>query len=407
MPRETETADEDGDAAASSGESPASDGRRAAVAGAGGGSGDARDASDALPVLRVVEPNLAGPSGHYAEFIRALAARSGGFFDRLELLAHRGAADFLPTLSGEVAVAAAPDGPRREMGAIRAALHDRRPTLVLTATARHALAADRGGLVPARALSHLALFVHWPLARPASRLALAMAARARREALFLAPTRGVRAALEEAGCERVRQVAYPATRAPGAPMRRPFRHLLMAGAARINKGLDVVAELAERYARELRDIPLLVQVSPKHVTRHGAREGLMVDRLLAARYDGLVADPKAPDRDEYASRFAGALVVAPYERAKFADGVSGVVLDALLHGAPVVATEGTWAGDVVERFGAGIALRERTGAALATAVDRILGRWDRFAAAAAEASEALAEEHDPRRLARILATQAG
>ena len=425
MPRETETADEDGHSAGRPGRSDAGTGDRggagpsaagatanarvadARVADADDGADGGDDRAATLPILQVVEPNLAGPSGHYAEFIRALAARAGGFFDRFDLLAHPKAGAFLPTLSGEATVRVADCAPRREMSAIRAALRAGRPTLVLTATARHALAADRGGLVSARDLSHLALFVHWPLARPASRLALAMAARARRESLFLAPTRGVRAALEEAGCARVRQVAYPATRAPDAPMRRPFRHLLMAGAARINKGLDVVAELAERYARELRDLPLLVQVSPKHVTRHGAREGIAVDRLLAARYDGLRADPKAPDRDEYAARFAGALVLAPYERAKFADGVSGVVLDALLHGAPVVATEGTWAGDVVERFGAGIALRERTGDALATAVDRILGRWDRFAAAAAEASDALAEEHDPRRLARILATQAG
>jgi len=42
----------------------------------------------------------------------------------------------------------------------------------------------------------------------------------------------------------------------------------MAGAARLNKGIDLVAGLAERYAREGRDIPLFVQVSPKHVTRH-------------------------------------------------------------------------------------------------------------------------------------------
>ncbi|MEY3022728.1 MAG: hypothetical protein RIS86_1926 [Planctomycetota bacterium] len=354
----------------------------------------------------MVEPNLAGPSGHYAEFVRALAARAGGLLGGIDVLAHPGGAGFLASLSGEVAVRAAKDAPRGEMRAIRRALREGRPTLVLTATATHALAADRGGLLSAEALRRLALFVHWPLVRPSSRLALAMAVRARRESLFLAPTRGVRAALEEAGCARVRQVAYPATRAPDAPMRRPFRHLLMAGAARINKGIDLVAGLAERLAADGRTLPLLVQVSPKHVTRHGAREGLAVDRLLAARYEGLVADPAAPDRAAYAGRFAGALVLAPYERAKFADGVSGVVLDALLHGAPVIATEGTWAGDVVERFDAGVVLRERTESALESAVDRVLDRWDRFAAAAAVASDALAEEHDPRRLARILAMQA-
>ena len=128
-----------------------------------------------------------------------------------------------------------------------------------------------------------------------------------------------------------------------------------------------------------------------------------VARLLAAGYRGLVADPKAPDRAEYAARFEGALVLAPYERAKFANGVSGVVLDALLHGAPVVATSGTWAGDVVDRFDAGIVLRDRTAAQLADAVERILGRWDRYAQNAAKASEALATEHDPRALARVIA----
>ena len=92
--------------------------------------------------------------------------------------------------------------------------------------------------------------------------------------------------------------------------------LLMAGAARINKGLDVIAGLAELLARDARlaaaegvsstnellaEPPLLVQVSPKHVgktghDRHGAREDAVVARLLAANYRGLVADPKAPDR---------------------------------------------------------------------------------------------------------------
>jgi len=33
----------------------------------------------------------------------------------------------------------------------------------------------------------------------------------------------------------------------------------------------------------------------------------------------------------------------------------------------------------------------------------VLGRWDRYAQNAARASDALAAEHDPRRLARVIA----
>jgi hypothetical protein len=378
-----------------------------------------------LPILRVIEPNLAGPSGHYAEFVRALAVRSGGVFQSIEVVGAAGAESFLPTLAGEVPVQSVPlpKGPCAELRAIRASVAAGRRTLVLTATALHALLVDRAALVGREGIGRVSLFVHWPLVKPADRLALLLAGRAREDLLFVVPTRGVREALLEAECDHVAQVAYPATRREGVRLRAPFRHLLMAGAARINKGLDVIAGLAELLARDGRlaalegapmpddarfaTPPLLVQVSPKHAGvaggRHGSREDAVVARLLAARYPGLVADPKAPDRAEYAERFEGALVLAPYERAKFADGVSGVVLDALLHGAPVVATEGTWAGDVVERFEAGIAIRERTPEALRSAIARILGRWDRYAARAAAASEALAAEHDPRALARVIA----
>ena len=386
----------------------------------------AERSNNVLPTLRVIEPNLAGPSGHYAEFIRALAARSDGIFRAIEVVAAPRASSFLASLGSAVPVEAValPSGPLAELRAIRASLQAGRRTLVLTATALHALAADRGAFLSRSKLGALSMFVHWPLAKPRDRFSLTLAACVRAESLFLVPTSGVRASLLEADCDHVAQIAYPATRAESVRLQAPFKHLLMAGAARINKGLDVIAGLAELLARDARlaaaegvsstnellaEPPLLVQVSPKHVgktgrDRHGAREDAVVARLLAANYRGLVADPKAPDRDEYAKRFEGALVLAPYERAKFADGVSGVVLDALLHGAPVVATSGTWAGDVVERFDAGVAIRDRTPEALRAAVARVLGRWDLYVANAAKASEVLAAEHDPRALALAIAS---
>ncbi|MFZ9880111.1 MAG: hypothetical protein ACO3QC_01740 [Phycisphaerales bacterium] len=359
-----------------------------------------------LTILRVVEPRLVGPSGHYAEFVRALSTRADGVFGAIEVVAPRAAAGFVPSLSAAVAVSHVPmpSGPLAELRAVRAGLREGRHMLVLTANPSHALLAGRLGFLSDDELARLALFVHWPLARPAQQLALALAGRPRTQSLFLAPTKGVLAPLADADCAHARLTGYPATRSAGAPARVPFRHLLMAGAARLNKGLDLVAGLAERYAKEGRDVPLLVQVSPKHVTRHGSREDEVIARLLGAGYAGLVADPKAPDRAEYAARFAGAIVLAPYDREKFVSGVSGIVLDALLHGAPCIATAGTWAGDAVARFGAGEVLEERSEAALARAVDRVRARWDRYRDAAAAASDALAVEHDPRGLARLIAS---
>ena len=42
--------------------------------------------------LLVIEPNLRDPSGHYAEFVRALGARAGG--EGIEVFAHPGARSF-------------------------------------------------------------------------------------------------------------------------------------------------------------------------------------------------------------------------------------------------------------------------------------------------------------------------
>jgi glycosyltransferase involved in cell wall biosynthesis len=364
-------------------------------------------------VLRVVEPNLAGPSGHYAEFVRALAARAEGVFESIEVVGAPTGAAYIPSLGSAVPVVACtpPRGPLAETRAIADGVRRGRAVLVLTANASHALCADRLALLPAESLARVSFFVHWPLSKPSARLSLALAGRVRARSQFIAPTAGVAAPLSDAGCAHVSTVGYPAIPSAGAPMCAPFRHLLMAGAARLNKGLDLVAGLAEILAREDRDLPLLVQVSPKHAKaarggKHGSREDAVVARLLGAGYRGLVADPKAPDRAEYAGRYAGALVLAPYDRAKFASGVSGIVLDALLHGAPVIATQGTWAGEVVERFDAGIVLRERSEQALARAVDRVLGRWDHYARNAARAAGELAREHDPRRLCTIVAAHA-
>ena len=142
--------------------------------------------------------------------------------------------------------------------------------------------------------------------------------------------------------------------------------------------------------------------SQKHADRHGRREGDVVRALIASGYCGLQGDETIPDRAAYLSRFAGALVLAPYAREQFASQVSGIVLDALLHGAPVIATAGTWPGAQVERFGAGETIAERTPEALAKAIDRVFSDWDGYSRRACEAAGVLAKEHDPANLLRVL-----
>lgn len=355
--------------------------------------------------LLIIEPNLRSPSGHYVDFVRAVGSRAGSV--EIEVFAHPEADGMLASIPGvRISMARPRVGERlAEWRTLFRAVLEDRPFLVLTADGRHAaaisLSAARTGCLP----NNARLFFHRPPTTLRDKCFLPLAGLARTHALAITPTEMVADALRATGWQRVVCVPYPVVAEKTPPEPGPFSHLLMAGAARLNKGLDIIAALAVQWAAERRTIPLFVQVSKKHAAKHGHREGAVVETLLTSAYLGLHTDDAAPDRPEYLARFRGALVLAPYAREQFACQVSGIVLDALLHGAPVIATRGTWSGDQVERFGAGVTIAERTPAALAEAIDKVLANWPAYAANACSAARTLAQEHDPRRLLEVLSME--
>lgn len=352
--------------------------------------------------LLVIEPNLRNSSGHYADFVRAIGSRAEG--NELEVYAHPDADNILAKMSGVRVCSREPRVGRylAEWLTIFRAVREDQPFLVLTADGRHAaavsLSAVRNGCMPI----HARLFFHRPPTTMRDKCFLPFAGLARTHALAITPTEMVADALRASGWQRVICVPYPvlAEKTPPEPV--PFSHLLMAGAARLNKGLDIIASLAVQWATERRTIPLFVQVSKKRKAKHGRNEAGIVETLLSSEYAGLITDETPPGRPEYLKRFTGALVLAPYAREQFASQVSGIVLDALLHGAPVIATQGTWPGDQVERFNAGVTISERTPAALAEAIDKVLADWPTYSDKACAAAKILAQEHDPVHLLRVL-----
>lgn len=352
--------------------------------------------------LLIIEPNLRSPSGHYADFVRAVGSCAVNV--ELEVFAHPAADDMLKKMPGVRIATAKPRVGKSlaEWNTIFRAVREKQPFLVLTADGRHAaavsIAATRAGCVP----DYAQLFFHRPPTTMRDKCFLPFAGMARTHALAITPTEMVADALRETGWKRVVCVPYPVLAEKIPPQPVPFSHLLMAGAARLNKGLDIIAALAVQWAVERRTIPMFIQVSKKHAAKHGHREAGVVETLLSSGYAGLVTDETPPGRSEYLKRFTGALVLAPYAREQFASQVSGIVLDALLHGAPVIATKGTWSGEQVERFGSGLTISERTPAALAEAIDKVLADWPAFSAKACAAAKALAQEHDPIHLLRVL-----
>ncbi len=145
-------------------------------------------------------------------------------------------------------------------------------------------------------------------------------------------------------------------------------------------------------------IPIVVQASQSG--REAAEPDLAaaIGRLQASGYPGLSICSETLDPAAYRELFEGGVVIQPYRAEDFRDRVSGVTLDALGAGCPVVVTAQTWMAAVAERFDAGVATADLSGRGLLAAVETVLADRDRYAAGARTAARELRTQHSARRL---------
>ena len=121
-----------------------------------------------LPTLRIIEPNLRGPSGHYAEFVRAVSNRSAGVIANIDIAASTQALEQCD-LGPHTTVRGAFHGHkwREEVSELRNALRSSDPFLILTARPATALALEvlaRGAnATDPKALQRARLYFHWCL----------------------------------------------------------------------------------------------------------------------------------------------------------------------------------------------------------------------------------------------------
>lgn len=145
--------------------------------------------------------------------------------------------------------------------------------------------------------------------------------------------------------------------------------LFAAGNARREKGFGDLLQAAALVESELRAGRLSL-----HAQCHSA------DASCAEILRGFNAPPGVLlidgglDGDRYAAAIAGAdVIVLPYHLDHYALRTSGVFCEARCAGRPVLATEGSWAGDRVRREGGGWLVPERNPQALAAAMVRAAG----------------------------------
>jgi glycosyltransferase involved in cell wall biosynthesis len=353
--------------------------------------------------LHVVEPTLADDVGHCLSFSASLCAAAAG--RPVTLWVRRGAV--LPPFPPWVTVERHFNRRLRKLQGLllyRRLLASPGRILVATATRLDLLLlrwAAWGRPIPA---GKVALYVHWFRDSPSKRRTIRKQARCQPGLTVLAPTSSVVEVFRSCGVPRVELVPYPITPIPPgspAPVPAAFRHVLFAGAPRQDKGFGRFVDLLAALAQDPAPLPVALQrAAGRGCYQEASRRDL--GRLDALHYPRLTTLPDPLPAAGYAAQFQGAICVQPYVPAEFQDRVSGVTLDALSAGAPVVTLAGTWSARAVARFGAGLVVAEPSGERLAAAVREVVARYPELSERARAAGLALHEEHDAGRLYRAI-----
>lgn len=351
-------------------------------------------------ILHVVEPTLDSSAGHCRSFVENLCAAAAGRDVSIHVWA------------GRNAVLSAPEGADvtlhrhffRRLRRIQSFFLFRRllkgPGRLFVSTAGRvdmALVALAAGspLPPGKAF----LFFHWLWPSPKKMAFFRETAMRQPDLGILAPIGPVVDPFRECGFRDVRLVPYPVSAAGDAPVpAAPFDHLLFAGAARKDKGFEHVVSLVERLKDAGETVPFVVQASSDHYGKEDPFIRAQFDRLKSIGYPALRTIAGTLPPDEYAKLFSGAICIQPYDRATFAGRVSGVTLDALAAGAPVVVPDATWNAQVVEQHGAGVVVSDLGPDALLAAIGTIRADWAGFRDRAAGGGRRMRQSNDAARL---------
>ncbi len=238
-------------------------------------------------------------------------------------------------------------------------------------------------------------YFHWMNASDRKRDFLVRLARKQPNLVIMGPTPSALEIFSEAGFENVHVVPYPISGLVHNPQagHDQFSGVLYAGAARQDKGISRVVDLVEHLSNAKLKIPVKLQNSPDHRGRYDDSTRADIERLEKINYPALQLFPATLDSDEYANLFAGAICIQLYNAADFADRISGVTLDALSAGSPIVTTAGTWIARTVKRFDAGLVVDSTDPEKILASIQEIIADYAKYNENAYKAGLVLQQEN--------------
>ncbi len=348
--------------------------------------------------LHVVEPTLNSYAGHCHSFVEAITQAAP--LEKIVIWASRGSESFWHSGGHLEAYFYAPLRKFQAFILYRDLLGKPGKMLIATAGTSDLITLDfvAGGQIPK---AKVYLYVHWIGSKASKTAKLAEVARRQPHLEILCPTQEGTDFFARLGF-RAHCVSYPQKKSAPYFDGQPFRHLVVAGAARLDKGFDRIVDLVGELAWVGMTWPISVQVSPTHRNRHPVEISSQIRRLEACNYSPMTLLKKTLPPASYHALFSGGISIQPYSVSEFQDRISGVTLDALSAGCPVVASANTWLSKIVLRYQAGVATSDLSAPGLRAAVETILSDYDGYSRRAFEAGVALREQHSADKLVRLI-----
>ncbi len=247
------------------------------------------------------------------------------------------------------------------------------------------------------------LFFHWINLNQKKINQLKTIAARQPNIVILAPTETIAKSFSEAGFANVKIIAYPITKIQkktGEEVQ--FRAVSFIGAARQDKGFGKVVDLIEFSEKMNLEIPFSIQTSADHYGKYDSRTEEDILRLKKSKYPKLQLNNLTLSKKEYLDFFSGTICLQLYNTKDFADRISGVTLDALSSGTPIITINNTWMARQVSRFNAGIIINSPSPEDVIIAINRIRENYAKYCKNAAHGGEILQTEHSAFNLVKFL-----
>jgi glycosyltransferase involved in cell wall biosynthesis len=221
---------------------------------------------------------------------------------------------------------------------------------------------------------------------------------------ILVPTSSIQKVFLECGFTNVHQVAYPYTANLLQIKQQNNTDLtcLYSGAARIDKGFPQVANYLKFLEQNKSDINIKIQTSLSHSSSCPKELQEALEQIQSSNYKHLVCVKKTLSNDEYIDNFNGAISLMFYDNEDFEDRISGVALDSLCRGAPIICNAGHWIEKHVQDFNAGKVVDRNDPESINSAVKEISNNHAQYQLAALKAGAEILKNHNPKHLAEAI-----